>query len=104
MIISIAARPTAFIDNAENKNGNIPPSNKPANTLGFAISIELIPAVAINAANNARAVNAADPIANPLPIAAVVLPTASSLSVRCLTSFGSSAISAIPPALSEIGP
>ena len=58
----------------------------------------------MKAANNANAVKAADPIANPLPIAAVVLPTASNLSVRCLTSLGNSAISAIPPALSAIGP
>ena len=58
----------------------------------------------MNAAKSARAVNAAEPIAKPLPIAAVVLPTASNLSVLSLTSAGSSAISAIPPALSEIGP
>ncbi len=37
-------------------------------------------------ANNANAVKAAEPIANPLPRAAVVLPTASSLSVIFLTS------------------
>ena len=43
-------------------------------------------------------------MANPFPIAAVVLPTASNLSVRSLTSGSNSAISAIPPALSEIGP
>ena len=48
--------------------------------------------------------SAADAIANPLPIAAVVFPTASNLSVLSLTSDGNSAISAIPPALSEIGP
>jgi hypothetical protein len=63
-----------------------------------------ISATFINAANKASAVSAADAIANPLPIAAVVFPTASSLSVLSLTSEGSSAISAIPPALSEIGP
>ena len=39
-----------------------------------------------------------------LPIAAVVFPTASSLSVRSRTSSSRSAISAIPPALSAIGP
>ena len=61
-------------------------------------------AAVMNAPNSAKAVNAAEPIANPFPIAAVVLPTASSLSVLCLTSFGSSDISAIPPALSDIGP
>ena len=57
-----------------------------------------------DAANNAKAVNAAEAIANPFPIAAVVFPTASNLSVRSRTSVGNSAISAIPPALSEIGP
>ena len=61
-------------------------------------------AVFIYAANKARAVKAADAIANPLPIAAVVFPTASNLSVLSLTSDGSSYISAIPPALSDIGP
>ena len=60
--------------------------------------------VSLKAANSARDVKAAEPIANPLPIAAVVLPTASNLSVLSLTSLGSSAISAIPPALSAIGP
>ena len=43
-------------------------------------------------------------MAKPLPIAAVVLPTESSLSVISRTSGSSSDISAIPPALSEIGP
>ena len=51
-----------------------------------------------------RAANAAEPIAKPLPIAAVVLPTLSSLSVISLTDGSSPLISAIPPALSEIGP
>jgi hypothetical protein len=39
-----------------------------------------------------------------LVTAFVVLPTASSGSVTARTSFGSSAISAMPPALSVIGP
>ena len=78
--------------------------NKPAITMGSEIFIILIPLLTLKAANNARAVKAAEPIAKPLPIAAVVLPTASSLSVLSLTSLGNSAISAIPPALSEIGP
>ena len=47
---------------------------------------------------------AAEPIANPFPIAAVVLPAASKASVLFLTYSPISAISAIPPALSEIGP
>ena len=100
----MAARPTALIAIEENKNGNIPPTNKPAITIGFEMSILLIPLFTMNAANNANAVRAADPIAKPLPMAAVVFPTASSLSVFSRTSAGSSAISAIPPALSEIGP
>ena len=56
------------------------------------------------AANKARAVNAAEAIAKPFPVAAVVFPTASSISVFSRTSFGNSLISAIPPALSAIGP
>lgn len=60
-----------------------------------------------NALNSARETSAAEPIANPLPIAAVVLPAASSVSVTFLVWLNSllpKAISAIPPALSEIGP
>jgi len=51
-----------------------------------------------------RATKAALPIANPLPIAAVVFPAASSPSVIALTSYPISAIYEIPPALSLIGP
>ena len=43
-------------------------------------------------------------MAKPFPVAAVVFPTASSTSVFSRTSFGRSLISAIPPALSAIGP
>ena len=43
-------------------------------------------------------------MANPFPIAAVVFPTASSLSVILRTSGSNPDISAIPPALSAIGP
>ena len=52
----------------------------------------------------ARAASAAAPIANPLPMAAVVLPTSSSESVISRVSSPSAAISAIPPALSATGP
>ena len=103
-IIDIAALPTAFIDNAEKTNGNIPPTKSPAITLGFDTSIAVTLATCIKAENKARAVSAAEAMAKPFPIAAVVLPTASNLSVLSLTLAGSSAISAIPPALSEIGP
>lgn len=58
----------------------------------------------MNAPYKARPTKVADPIANPLPMAAVVLPAASSTSVLLLTYYGNSAISAMPPALSEIGP
>ena len=103
-IIDIAARPTAPIAKAEKTKGSIPPINKPAITCAFETSMEWILAVVMKAPNKARAVRAAEAIAKPLPIAAVVLPTASNLSVRERTSLGRSAISAIPPALSEIGP
>jgi putative nucleotidyltransferase with HDIG domain len=46
----------------------------------------------------------AEPMAKPLPIAAVVFPTESRRSVVSRTSWGNSDISAIPPALSAIGP
>ena len=52
----------------------------------------------------AKETSAALPIANPFPIAAVVFPAASSPSVIYLTSGPSDAISAIPPALSLMGP
>lgn len=58
----------------------------------------------MNAPYNASPTKVAEPIANPLPMAAVVLPAASRTSVLPLTYSGSSAISAIPPALSEMGP
>ena len=64
----------------------------------------VMPAVSANETNNDNAVRAAEPMAKPLPIAAVVLPTASNLSVISLTLSSSSDISAIPPALSAIGP
>src|SRR5690606_24168267 len=89
---------------AENTKGSMPPINKPAMTFDFDTSIVLRLAVVINAPNNASAVSAADAIAKPLPIAAVVFPTASSLSVRPRTYLGRPDISAMPPALSEIGP
>ena len=58
----------------------------------------------MKAANSTSAASTAEPIAYPLVTALVVLPTASSGSVTSRTSSGSSAISAMPPALSVIGP
>ena len=58
----------------------------------------------MKAPNNASDTSAAEPMAKPLPIAAVVLPAASSASVLSRTADGISHISAMPPALSAMGP
>ena len=55
-------------------------------------------------AKSASPVRAAEPMANPFPVAAVVFPNESSASVRLRTSSPSPLISALPPALSAIGP
>ena len=55
-------------------------------------------------ASSARPVSAAEPMANPFPVAAVVLPNESRASVRLRTSSPNPLISALPPALSAIGP
>ena len=100
----MAALPTAFIAKAENTTGTIPPTNSIARTGALKMLIPSIPVKVTKAANNANAVSAAEAIAKPLPMAAVVLPTESKISVRSRTSSGNSLISAIPPALSAIGP
>ena len=91
---------------AENRKGSIPPRNKPTTTLASKMLIPplVIFVVSAKEANSASAVKAAEPMAKPLPTAAVVLPTLSSLSVILRTEPSSSLISAIPPALSAIGP
>ena len=88
----------------EKRNGMPAPRKIPARTLMSAMSMTLAPACSLNAEKRLMAARVADPTANPLPMAAVVLPTASRLSVILRTSGGSSAISAIPPALSAMGP
>ncbi len=103
-IIWEAALPTAWIVMALNTKGSIPPIKRPTITRGLFMSITESPTDVAYAAKRARAVRAAEPIARPLPMAAVVLPTASSLSVIFLTSGGMWLISAIPPALSAMGP
>ena len=101
-----AARPTATMVSAENRNGSMPPIRTPASTSTLATescALSTVPAT-MKFWNSASAVRAAEPIANPLPIAAVVLPVASRASVRSRT-FGSWwVISAMPPALSATGP
>ncbi len=92
---------------AEKTYGNIAPIKRPAKTSGLVNEILFPPsrsALCKKPPNNESDTSAADPIANPLPIAAVVLPAASRPSVLYLTYSPISAISAIPPALSEIGP
>ena len=98
----------------ENAKVTIAPINAPIKTCGFNIDKSNLNAILFVIANcsieflydaiNAKAVNAADPIANPFPVAAVVFPKESNASVLFLTSAGNSAISAIPPALSATGP
>ena len=83
-----AARPTALIVIAANKNGNIPPRNKPNVTSTSVISNFSIPALCTKAENKASAVTAAEAIAKPFAIAAVVLPSESNSSVASLTSGG----------------
>ena len=73
-------------------------------TTGSIMFITLRPALSANAEIIASVVSSAEPIAKPLPIAAVVLPRASNLSVILRTDSPKPAISAIPPALSAIGP
>lgn len=91
---------------AENKYGNMAPRSNPAKISAFfnEIADSESEALCKKPPYNDNETNAADPIANPLPIAAVVLPAASRPSVLYLTYSPISAIYAIPPALSLIGP
>ena len=81
-----------------------PPNINPANSNGYKILTVAILVSVAKAPKSASPTRHADPIANPFPIAAVVFPAASSPSVFSLTYAPISAISAIPPALSLIGP
>ena len=102
------ARPTASIANDTNRYTIMPPISSPISTAGLpSAKFSILPLSASsrsNALNSTSAASAAEPIAYPLVTALVVLPTASSRSVTVRTSSGRSAISAIPPALSVIGP
>ena len=86
--IAFAACPTARMARAENKNGIIPPMKSPARTFALEISMTSNPVISLKAANRANEVSAAEAIANPLPMAAVVFPTVSRISVFSRTSFG----------------
>merc|ERR1719487_1260623 len=102
--MSLAAIPTDFIVIAENQYGIIAPYKTPEKVHGLRTSTWWTSARAVYAPKRASDTKAADPIANPFPTAAVVLPAASNASVRSRTYSSNPAISAIPPALSEIGP
>ena len=103
--ISPAALPTEVIVIAATTNGSPPPISKPTTTIGLVNSSSRpVPTAVVYAANRASEVRAAEPIANPFPTAAVVLPIESSSSVIARTSSPRLHISAIPPALSATGP
>mmetsp|Transcript_3243 Transcript_3243/g.10111 ORF Transcript_3243/g.10111 Transcript_3243/m.10111 type:complete len:288 (-) Transcript_3243:1611-2474(-) len=106
LTISIAASPTDFIVSAENQYGSMLPTRSDAKTVGASMLTPPLstPVRVTKAAVSASDTSAAEPIANPLPMAAVVLPAASSASVLSRTLSGSSDISAMPPALSQTGP
>ena len=108
LIMSNAASPTAVMVIDAIKNGIVPPMNMPISTSGSdscrSKSGLLMVTVSTKAAMMASAASAAAPMAKPLPIAAVVLPTSSKPSVISRVSAPMPAISAIPPALSATGP
>ena len=108
LIISNAASPTAVMVREAITNGITPPIKRPINTSGlFSSRLKsgmLAATVSIKAVMIASAASAAAPIANPLPIAAVVLPSSSRESVILRVSSPNPAISAMPPALSATGP
>jgi hypothetical protein len=84
--------PTDLIVKAEKIYGSIAPRSKPAKICGFVKEISLLSykfALCKNPPNNDKETNAALPIAKPFPIAAVVLPAASSPSVLALTYYPS---------------
>src|SRR4051794_2268160 len=107
---------------AENMKAIDPPMRRPMNVLGSATlicvskaprnrseptlpSLSSLPMVSMNDANRATAAMTAEPMANPLVTALVVLPTASRLTMmRSGSPSNSPDISAMPAALSATGP
>ena len=89
---------------AANRKGNIAPMKSPI-VVGIGdTSIRFEVHCLVKARTRPVAVTAAEAMANPLAIAAVVLPKESRASVASRTFGGRWAISAIRPALSAIGP
>src|SRR5205814_8520378 len=106
-----AALPTASMLNAVKTNGSNPPMKSPMITFGSLrenVNCAKAGLCALSSStydpNNTSAANPADAIAYPLVTAFIVVPTASSWSVTTRTSFGKLLITAMPPALSVIGP
>mmetsp|Transcript_55567 Transcript_55567/g.126327 ORF Transcript_55567/g.126327 Transcript_55567/m.126327 type:complete len:290 (+) Transcript_55567:2-871(+) len=100
-----AASPTDFIVMALNQYGSMAPSRRKEKVRGSSTLTPVsMPRRTTKAPYRARETSAAEPMANPLPMAAVVLPAASRASVHSRTSSSISDISAMPPALSHTGP
>jgi len=74
---------------AVKKYGSIAPIRSPANCVGSRISTDSLSILVMKAPKRARPTRQADPIANPLPTAAVVFPAASRASVKSLIYSGS---------------
>mmetsp|Transcript_957 Transcript_957/g.3021 ORF Transcript_957/g.3021 Transcript_957/m.3021 type:complete len:255 (+) Transcript_957:490-1254(+) len=106
LTMAIAAVPTLFIVIAVNQYGIIAPMKSMQKVIGLSTLTPdaSMPMRVTKPPKSASETSAAEPIAKPLPIAAVVLPAASSASVLSRTCAGNSAISAMPPALSQTGP
>ena len=102
-IMSPAVAPTASMVMEATRKGTQAPISMPTSTTGSLISRETSTDWT-KAAMMARAARAAAPMAKPLPMAAVVLPTLSSRSVMSRTLESMRCISARPPALSATGP
>mmetsp|Transcript_33142 Transcript_33142/g.55544 ORF Transcript_33142/g.55544 Transcript_33142/m.55544 type:complete len:285 (-) Transcript_33142:1557-2411(-) len=106
-MISAAALPTDTMVSAANMKGSIAPKSTPEriNASAMFSCSSVRPVCCLKAARSEREVSTADPMANPFPVAAVVLPRASKASVLPRTSLGMlGSISASPPALSATGP
>jgi hypothetical protein len=108
-----AALPTAVIVVAPTTHGRTAPKSRPMSTaLSVSWSTRSVPPAArramltsmLKAAKRATTVSTAEPMAKPLPTAAVVLPTESSSSVISRTSGPRPDISEMPPPLSAMGP
>mmetsp|Transcript_20395 Transcript_20395/g.33832 ORF Transcript_20395/g.33832 Transcript_20395/m.33832 type:complete len:306 (-) Transcript_20395:1298-2215(-) len=110
LTMDMAAVPTDFMHRAVNQYGSIAPMNKKEKVVGRNTLMTTWPSLtspltrAMKPPNSARDTRAAEPMAKPFPMAAVVLPAASRASVLSRTDSGNSDISAIPPALSQTGP